>query len=38
VPPDKNAAVRSHQIERRRRFEISERIGADGKIVTPLAD
>jgi N-methylhydantoinase A len=25
-------------IPRRRRFEISERIGADGKIVTPLAE
>jgi N-methylhydantoinase A len=25
-------------VPRRRRFEISERIGADGKIVTPLAE
>src|SRR5436189_2310252 len=25
-------------IPRRRRFEITERIGADGKIVTPLAE
>src|SRR5215831_687217 len=25
-------------IPRRRRFEISERIGADGHVVTPLAD
>ena len=25
-------------IPRRRRFEISERIGADGQVVTPLAD